>query len=143
MRFLAWMFVVGGVAQAQGAPVAVSCAWARASLPHQDTGVAYLTLRSDAGDSLTSVDAAEAGMVMLHQTVVKKGVSEMDDLDSIALPAGKAVALAPGGTHLMLMDMKQPLKAGGTLHLSLHFAKAGAQDVAVPVLAATASGACR
>jgi len=123
--------------------IAVSCAWARASLPHQDTSAAYLTLTSPAGDTLTRVDAMEVGMVMLHQSTATNGMSDMTDLDSVALPAGKKVVLAPGGTHLMLMDMKAPLAAGSTLHLSLHFAKAPVLAVSVPVLALRAPGPCR
>jgi copper(I)-binding protein len=123
--------------------VAVTCAWARATLPHQDSSAAYLTLTSKASDTLTSVDAAEAGMVMLHQTMEKNGTSEMSDLDSVSLPPGKPVVLAPGGTHLMLMDMKAPLRAGDTLHLSLHFTKAPVLAVNVPVLAVRAAGPCR
>jgi copper(I)-binding protein len=121
-------------------PVTVSGAWARATLPHQDEGVAYLTLQSAAGDTLTSVASPEAGMVMLHATTEKNGMSDMQDMDSLKLPAGQAVTLAPGGMHLMLMDLKHPLKAGDSLHLSLTFAKSGNEDVVVPVLPVHATG---
>jgi copper(I)-binding protein len=124
-------------------PVAITGAWARATLPHQDEGVAYLTLQSPQGDTLASVASPQAGMVMLHQTEQKNGMADMEDMDSLALPAGKSVALAPGGMHLMLMDLKHPLKAGDTLHLSLVFKNAGSQDVAVPVLSVHATGPAR
>ncbi len=137
---LTFFLLLCSSAHAQG--VAVTCAWARATLPHQDTSAAYLTLNSSSGDTLTSVAAAEASMVMLHQTTAKNGTSEMTDLDSISLPAGKPVALAPGGMHLMLMDMKAPLRAGDTLHLSLHFTRAPMVTVSVPVLAVRAAGPC-
>jgi hypothetical protein len=64
----------------------------------------------------------------------------MSDMDSLTLPPGKAVSLAPGGTHLMVTDMKHPLAAGSTLHLVLHFSHAGAVKCDVPVLAANATG---
>ena len=102
--------------------------------------MAYLTLRSAGGDTLTGVDSPAAGMVMLHQTTQKNGVSSMEDVDSLALPAGKDVALAPGGTHLMLMDVKHALKPWDTLRLSLHFSKAGDVSVSVPVLPVSATG---
>ncbi len=120
--------------------VAVSGGWARATLPHQDEAAAYLTLRSPGGDTLTAIDSPDAGMVMLHQSTQRNGVASMQDMDSLALPAGQPVALAPGGTHLMLMDMKHGLKAGETLRLSLHFTKAGTVSVAVPVLPVGATG---
>jgi periplasmic copper chaperone A len=141
MRVVVGLFWLAVTGAAHAAPaVAVSDGWARATLPHQDEGVAYLTLRSAAGDTLTGVDSPAAGMVMLHQTTQKNGVSSMEDVDSLALPPGKDVALAPGGTHLMLMDVKHALKAGDTLRLSLHFAKVGELDVSVPVLPVGATG---
>ena len=126
---------------AHAAPsVQVSGAWARATLPHQDEGAAYLTLQSAAGDTLTEIDSPQAGMVMLHQTSKTGGMASMEDLAALPLPAGTPVALAPGGTHVMLMDMKQALKAGDQLHLALHFAKAGVVEVSVPVLPVSATG---
>jgi copper(I)-binding protein len=122
------------------APVSVTGAWSRATLPHQNQGAAYLTLQSAGGDTLTDISSPEAGMVMLHQSTQKNGMAGMEDMDSLALPASQPVTLAPGGTHLMLMDLKRALKPGDTLHLSLHFAKGGSQDVAVPVLPVRATG---
>jgi copper(I)-binding protein len=127
-------------AQAAPATVAVTGAWARATLPHQDEGVAYFTLLSPGGDTLTEIDTPAAAMAMLHRTSSTGGMASMDDLENLPLPAGKSVTLSPGGTHVMLMQMPHPLKAGDTLVLSLHFAKAGVQTVRVPVLKVNASG---
>jgi len=141
MKRLVALLLVAPAAHAAGAPaISVSDGWARASLPHQDEAAAYVTLRSAAGDTLTGVDSPQAGMVMLHQSTQKNGVSGMEDMDSLALPPGKAVTLAPGGMHLMLMDVKQSLQAGDKLHLSLHFSKAGDVNVDVPVLPVSATG---
>ena len=133
----AWFLAAPAIA---ASPVAVSGAWARATLPHQDEGAAYLTLQSADGDTLTDISSPEAGMVMLHRSTEKNGMEGMEDMDSLKLPAGQAVTLAPGKMHLMLMDLKHPLKPGGTLHLSLHFAKSGSQDVAIKVLPVHATG---
>ncbi len=134
MRTALLLLFMGGTAWAQPQPVTISHGWARATLPHQDTGVAYLTMVSQAGDSLTGVDAPKADMAMLHQTTVTNGVSQMRDVDALDLPAGKLVALAPNGTHIMLMGLKTPLRAGQKLHLVLTFRKAGKMAVDVPVL---------
>ncbi len=136
--FIACLFACGTALAAS--PVKVTDAWARATLPHQDEGVAYMTLQSQDGDTLTEIDSPQAGMVMLHQTKNTGGMAMMDDLASLALPTGQKVVLQPGGVHIMLMEMQHPLKAGETLHLSLHFTKAGVQDVAVPVLPVHATG---
>jgi copper(I)-binding protein len=114
-------------------PVDISAPWSRATLPHQDVGVAYMTLRSAAGDVLTGATTSDAGMAMLHQSTKHGAMAGMEDVDNIPLPAGQTVTLGPDGTHIMLMDLKHPLKAGDTLHLTLHFARSGDQDVAVPV----------
>jgi copper(I)-binding protein len=132
--------VLASSAAAAAPPVSISHAWARASLPHQTSTAAYLTLQSAGGDLLTGVDSTDADMVMLHQTTTMNGMSNMSDMDSLTLPPGKPVSLAPGGMHLMITDMKHPLASGGTLHLVLHFSHAGAVKCDVPVLAANATG---
>jgi copper(I)-binding protein len=141
MRAVVCWLVMMGVAQAAPvSPVVVTGAWARATLPHQTVGVVYLTLQSADGDVLTAADTPQAGMVMLHKTMKHGDMADMQDVESIPLPARTPVALAPLGTHIMLMDVKRALAPGDTLHLVLHFARAGAQDVAVPVRPASASG---
>jgi copper(I)-binding protein len=122
------------------APVSVSGAWARATLPGQDDGVAYMTLRSPAGDSLMGVESDQAQGAMLHQSTSTGGMAGMADVNSVPLPLGKAVALAPNGLHIMLMGLKHRLKAGDTLHLTLHFARAADQTVDVPVRPVAAVG---
>ena len=94
---------------------------------------------SAAPDALTGV-ASKQGMAMLHQSTNAGGMAGMEDMDSLALPAHQAVALAPGGTHIMLMDLKQALRAGDMLTLTLHFAHAPEQTITVPVRPVGASG---
>lgn len=113
--------------------------WARATLPGQDSAAAYATLRSDVGDALLSVES-DQGQAMLHRTMRAGGMSDMEDVDHVPLPPGQDVALAPGGTHIMLMDLPHPLKPGETLRLTFHFARAGAVRATVPVLPARAVG---
>jgi copper(I)-binding protein len=122
------------------APVVVSGAWARATLPGHDDGVVYMTLRSPAGDSLMGAETGQAQMAMLHQSTSAGGMAGMTDVDSVPLPMGKAVTLAPNGLHIMLMGLKHRLKAGDTLHLTLHFARAADQTVDVPVRPVAAVG---
>ena len=78
-------------------------------------------------------------MVDLHQTVRQDGMMRMDAVEHLAVPAGGAVALDPGGFHLMIMGLKRPLKVGETVDLTFTFAKAGAVTVTAKVapLAAT------
>ena len=127
-------------ALAQPAPVQVTGAWARATAPHQDEAAAYMTLTSRDADRLTAIATPQAGMAMLHTTAHDAGVMRMREADGLDLPAGQAVALSPGGTHVMLGGLQGPLKAGQTVVLSLSFAHAPPQEVRVPVLPIGARG---
>jgi copper(I)-binding protein len=127
-------------ATAQAAAVNVTGAWARATAPGQTDGVAYMVLHSDTDDRLTGAESPDANMAMLHNTTQHGGMSGMQDVDGLDLPAHTNVVLAPHGLHLMLMGLKHPLTAGGKLDLRLDFAKAGKQRVSVPVQPLGASG---
>jgi copper(I)-binding protein len=129
--------VWGGAAAAQ---VVVAGAWSRATAPHQDSGVVYLSLTAPGGDTLTDIATPDAAMGMLHQTTHQGSMSGMADMDSLKLPPGKTVTLAPGALHIMLMELKHPLVAGTAVALDLTFAHAGVVHVRVPVQPIGASG---
>lgn len=99
--------------------VQVSDAWARATVPGQEVAGAYLNLRSAKAAKLVKTESPVAGSVAIHSMSMKDGVMEMRELTELALPAGKTVKLAPGGFHIMLIDLKKPLKAGDTVPLKL------------------------
>ncbi len=139
IRISALLLLMTGSALAQSPGITITHAWARATLPHQDEGVAYLTITSAAADTLTGIDTPAADMAMLHMTTMKNGVAEMRDMDSVKLAPGKPVLLSPNGMHVMLMGMKRPLVAGEKLHLTLNFQKAGQVQIDAPVLPVGAS----
>jgi copper(I)-binding protein len=122
------------------AAVTATGVWVRAALPGQDNLAAYLTLTSDRDDTLVGVEADGFSMAMLHETSVKNGISSMEDVDSIALPAHQVEAFAPGGRHIMLMDFAAAPKPGGHVMLTLHFEHAQVMRVAAVVKPATARG---
>lgn len=126
---------------AWGAPsVRVEDAWARATAPGQSVSVLYFSARSEAGDTLLGADAAGAEMAMLHRGVSHDGVAGMEDVERVSLPPGQVVKLAPGGLHIMLMGLAAPLRAGGTVAVTLHFEKAGDVIVTAPVRPLGAGG---
>jgi len=106
-------------AAAAAQPVTVNDAWVRAPAPGQKVAAAYLELTSRVNLSLVAVASPAAAAVELHSTAVEGGVMKMRPVGRIELPAGKAVKLAPGGLHAMLVDLKQPLKAGDKVQLTL------------------------
>ena len=108
-----------GLAQAQ-AQVNVQDAWVRGTVATQKVTGAFMTLTAPAAARLVAVRTPVAGRVEIHEMAQQDGVMKMRLLTSgLALPAGQAVELKPGGYHLMLVDLKQPVKAGDTVPLTL------------------------
>ncbi len=123
------------VAAAHAADIAIEGAFARASAtPMAKSGVAYFTIvnNSDAADRLIAIET-DAGMAMLHDNVVTDGVASMVHLEALDVPPHGEVQLAPSGKHVMLMDLKAPLKKGEQLRLTLTFDKAGKISLDVPI----------
>lgn len=113
--------------------------WARATAPGQSSGAMYLTIvNRGANDRLVEVSTPRSGTAMVHATETLDGVARMRLVDALPIPAGATVALAPGGTHIMLDGMKAPLVAGEEVELTLRFAKAGTRSVIVDVNAPAA-----
>ena len=76
----------------------------------------------------------------LHELTTIDGVMQMRELvDGLPIPAGETVTLMPGGYHVMLMDLKRPLKQGETVTVTLRFEKAGAVTLPLAVLAPNAT----
>jgi periplasmic copper chaperone A len=126
------------------AQVTASDAWVRGTVTGQMATGAFMQLKSPTDTALVAAASPVAKIVEIHEMKMDAGVMKMGAIDRLALPAGKAVELKPGGYHVMLMDLKQPLKEGDTVPLTLTFEdKSGrkqALDVKVPVRALTAGG---
>jgi len=128
--------LLAGFAQA-AEPVRIEQAWARATVPGQEVGAAYMQLTSAADLELVKAESPAAGTLEIHMMRMQDGVMEMRMLETLHLPAGKTVKLEPGGFHLMLIDLKEPLKDGGKVGVTLHFKNArgetSTQQVDIPV----------
>ena len=122
-------------------PIQVEQPWARATAPQQKMGGAYVTLTAPAGDRLLGARSPVASRVELHELRTEGDVKRMRELaDGLALPAGQAVAMSPGGYHLMLVDLKQPLVAGRAIPLQLRFRDAPPVEVQLQVAPVGAAG---
>lgn len=123
------------------AAVEISAAWARATAPGQEVGAAYMNLKSSASAKLVGVSSPVADSVEIHEMSLKNGVMKMRMLEVMDLPAGKTVKLEPSGFHLMLIDLKKPLKAGENIEVELTLqdsrGKRSTQKVSLPVKADT------
>ena len=144
LRFLVPLFAAALPALAATAQVAVSDAWVRGTVAGQKITGAFMQLKSPADAALVAATSPVAKIVEIHEMKVDGGVMKMRAMDKLALPAGVTVELKPGGYHMMLVDLTQPLKVGDMVPLTLTIAdKAGKKqtiEVKALVKALTASG---
>ena len=119
--------------------VVLTDAWVRATADGQQVGAAYANLTSTNSSTLILAEADVAGSVEIHSMTMDNGVMKMRRLETLNLPKGKTVSLAPGGFHFMLFGLKKPLKEGEHTTFKLIFkAKNGkkfTQNIVMPILA--------
>lgn len=114
----------------------ISQGWSRATPGGAKVAAGYLTIENKgaAPDRLVNVSAEIAGKVDVHEMAMDNGVMKMRPLDKgLVIEPGKVVKLAPGGNHLMLQDIKAPLKQGDKVPVALVFEKAGKVVVSLDV----------
>jgi copper(I)-binding protein len=103
------------------AAVKVEQGWVRPSVPGQQGTGGYMKLTAREGRRLVGASSPAAGVAELHEMKMDGEVMTMRPAGAIELPAGKTVEFKPGGLHLMLMDLKQPLAAGSSVPVTLVF----------------------
>ena len=105
---------------------------------HGNPGAVYFTVHNGTGAEVT-LDGAEvegAKMAMLHQTSMVDGHADMQQVNAMVVPPGGELVFAPGGRHLMAMDLSDSLKAGGTTTVTLSFAGGEKTSFPAEILAA-------
>ncbi len=127
--------LVGASAQAQ--TVEIKDAWIRATAQGQQGTGAFMQITAKNGAKLLGVSSPMAGVAEVHEMKMDGDVMKMRAVPVLDLPAGKTVQLKPGGYHVMLMDLKQPMPKGSTVPLTLRFQDTkGVEsrvDISVPV----------
>jgi periplasmic copper chaperone A len=133
MRFKAVLLSIAMAALAAPAhagDLTVSDAWFRA-LPTGLPAGGYFTIENSSAKNmvLTSAESASCGMTMLHKTETTGGMSRMDMVQSVVVPAHGTLAFAPGGYHIMCMEPTPEMSPGSTVSVTLHFADGTKLDV--------------
>ena len=131
---VAWIPAFAGMTSAYAGPtVTATDAWVRGTVPSQDTTGAFMTLTSSEDAKLVGIATPIAKTAEVHQTMNHGGMMHMEEVPALALPKGKAVALQPGGYHVMLMGVKGPVKADAKVPLTLTIENAKGQRSTVTV----------
>ena len=117
------------------AQVTVKDAWVRGTVPAQTATGAFMTITSREDAKLVGANSTIAAMTEIHQSTMKDGVSHMHAVESVALPAGKAVKLETGGYHMMLMGLSKPVAAGQKVPITLEIVDAKGKRAKVEVQA--------
>jgi periplasmic copper chaperone A len=121
----------------------ITQAWSRATPGGAKIGSGYLTIenKGSAPDRLVGGSADVADRVQVHEMTMNDGVMTMRPLDNgLVIEPGKTVKLAPGGYHLMMFDLKSPLKQGDKVPVTLEFEKAGKVKLSFDVQGVGATG---
>jgi periplasmic copper chaperone A len=110
--------------------------WSRATPAGAKVAAGYMTIvsKGTTADRLIGGSTPAAGRIEVHEMAMKNGVATMRPVSGgLAIEPGKTVTLAPGGYHLMIQDLKAPLKKGDKVTATLEFEKAGKVDVILDV----------
>jgi copper(I)-binding protein len=118
-------------------------AWARATPGGAKVGGGYLTIENKGAtpDRLIGGSSPAAGKIEVHEMAMNNGVMTMRPVKGgLSIPPGQSVTLAPGGYHIMLMELKAPLKKGDKVPVTLAFEKAGEVKVTLDIQGIGATG---
>ncbi len=135
-------FVVGALVCAlwsvpAWAQVKIDEPWARATVAGQKATGVFMKLTATQASQLVGVSSPVAGVAEVHEMKMDGNVMKMAAVPAIELPAGKPVALQPGGYHVMLMDLKGPLAKDTSVTITLKFKDSkgvvSQQEVKLPV----------
>lgn len=151
MKFAVKAFPLAVLALASCSPdgppeLRLSDAWARETVSGQTATAAYLTIenRGESADRLVAVTAPAPARASLHMTRRDQGIARMRPIEGgLEIPPGETVTLEPGGAHIMVQGLAEPLRSGETLRLTLRFTRTGERALAVPVQTAGATGPAR
>ena len=143
--FLTGVLCLSAVAQVKPAEVTVKDAWVRTTVPGQKGTGAFMSITAKSDLRLVGASSAVAGVTEVHEMKMNGDIMQMRAVSGVDLPAGKVVALQPGGFHVMLLDLKTALPKNATVPLTLLFKDAKGMDskvdLMVPVATTAPSGA--
>ena len=137
--------IISSAASLASAQVTVSEPWVRATVLQQKATGAFMQLKAEQSMRLVAAKSPVAGVVEIHEMAMDNGVMKMRQVAGIEIPAGQTLALKPGSYHVMLLDLKQQVKDGDTVPITLEFVsldnKKHTMEINAPVRPLNASAA--
>jgi copper(I)-binding protein len=118
LRFIAAL-LLATASSASLAQVKVTDPWVRATVPQQKATGAFMSITAPKGARLVEARSPVAGVVEIHEMKMENDVMKMRAIAGLDLPAGKTVDLKPGGYHVMLMELRQQVKEGDSVPITL------------------------
>ena len=128
------MVLLAAAAAAHG-QVEARGAWVRGTVQGQTTAGAYMEITSGQRASLLGAESPAAGTAEIHVTRMEGDVMRMRTVPRLELPPGKTIELKPGGYHMMLVDLKRPLKKGDLVPIRLKVELSDKSITTIQVLA--------
>ena len=124
---LAWPAPRAPAHEATKGGIVIAHPWMRATPGNVTVGVAFGEIKAERGksDRLVGAKTPAAGRAEIHEHILEKGVAKMRPVASVAVRGGTSVVLGPGAHHIMLLDLKAPLKEGDLVPITFVFEKAG------------------
>lgn len=114
-----WLAMNISASVAAGDLLRVSGAWVSPTVPGQSVGAAYMRLRSEQDAAVVKIETDASSAAEIHQMTAVNDVMRMRRLERVELPAKQTVEFAPGGRHVMLMDLRHPLRVGDSVRIIL------------------------
>ena len=141
--FCAAILLLHGLTHASAADIAIRQAWARATPNGAQVAAGYFTIenRADSADKLLSASTPIAARAEIHEMLEQVGVMKMRPMnEGLTIPPNGKLTFAPGGRHLMLVELRSPLAEGEQVPVSLEFEKAGQINISLKVAGIGAKG---
>jgi len=115
--------------------IEIKAPWVRGTVAGQMATGAFMEVTSKAGATLVGAASPVAGLTEIHEMKMDGGMMKMRAIARLDLPAGKPVILGPGGYHVMLMNLKQTIRTGESVPLTLQFETRGKKMETIDVVA--------
>ena len=135
VHFICVLLCISGTHAAAEDGIIITDAWSRATTPGAATAVVYLKVvnRSKLAITLDGIETPVATRAHIHKTVSTDGLAKMIPIDNLPLAPGEQAEFGPGGLHVMLMGLRQPLLEGETFPIKVIFVQNPPRNIEVRV----------